>query len=297
MKQLSLLTKVMFGVVAVLLIITVGLGIATVVKENKVKANNKDTQMVTSVTPKPNTSDNVAQNSTTPEPTAEPTETPTPTPEVIKHYVCIDPAQQAENDSEKEPVGPGAADTISKMSYNSVSVTTKTKECEITLKLAKVIGAELESRGYGVIYTRDSSNVKISNAERAQLSNKSDAEVLLQLQLDSSETAEVAGVYTNVPSKENQFVKNIAVECRTLAEYIHNSVIANTGAADRKIREKDDMAIINYSKVPVGVFTVGFLTNPDEDAKLQSEEYQKLLAKAFADALDDYFAEKDSAAH
>ena len=44
-----------------------------------------------------------------------------------------------------------------------------------------------------------------------------------------------------------------------------------------------------YSKIPVTLIEMGFLTNPQEDKLLNSEEYQDMLVKGMIDGIQEYF--------
>lgn len=293
MKQLSLLTKIMFCIVAILLVITVVLGIMTAVKDSK---ENKDkNQGITSTTVTPIPTSAVSPTGAADTPTPEPTETPTPEPTEVPvtggHKIALDPGQQKSQMSETEPVGPGASATTAKMSYGATSTTTGKREYEWSLEFTLRLKTELEARGYEVVLTREEGDVKISNAERAQFANESGAEIYLSIQADAASNKDAKGIYTQIPSQSNAFVGNMYADCKRLAKTIQNNLIAETGAKDRGVQENDKVAAINYSEIPVAVLQLGFMSNKEEDTNLWSAEYQDKMIKAICDGIDTYFQE------
>ncbi len=294
MKQLSLLTKIMFCIVAILLVITIVLGIMTAVKDSKENKDKNQGISSATITPTPTPASNPGTEATaTPTPTETPTPTPTETPVATGgHKIAIDPGQQKNQMSEKEPIGPGAADTTAKMSYGATSVTTGKREYEWSLPFAQRLKAELEARGYEVVLTREEHNVEISNAERAKFVNESGAEVYLSLQADAASNVDAKGIYTQIPSQSNPFVGSLYSDCKRLAKVIQNNLINETGSKDRGVQEIDKVATINYSEVPVAVLQLGFMSNKEEDTNLWSEEYQDKLIKAICDGIDTYFREQ-----
>lgn len=283
MKQLSNLTKVMFCIVAVLLVITVVLGIATVVKDGKKDTDSNQTSG-TLLSPPPSVDGSQDATAT---PTA--TETPTPTPTPAGHKIALDPGQQKNAMTADEPVGPGSSTMVDKMSYGATSTTTGKREYEWSLLFTLKVKEELVARGYQVILTREENDVELSNADRAKFVNESGAEVYVSIQADAASNAEAKGIYAQVPTKNNSFIGNMYEQCKNLASCMQSALIKETGAKDRGLSETDKVTTLNWSKVPVTVLQLGFMSNKEEDTNLWSDDYQKKMVKAICDGIDAYF--------
>ncbi len=281
-RELSIFSKIMFGSVAALLLVTLALGITTAVKASKGEINN----------PSPSLPPQIADLSGTPKPTgiAGGDVTPAPTEEPAKPIlIAIDPGQQKTQNKDLEPIGPGSATTIEKMGYGATSATTKEREYLWTQRMAELIKTELEARDYQVLLVREVDEDNVSNSERAQRANDAKADMLIGLQLDASSTTTTHGMYVQYASSSNPYIPTDAISgAKKLGDLMHENLIAKTGANDRGVRTTDKLASINWAKMPSVVLTLGYASNPEEDGLLHTDEYLQKITAAICDSIDTY---------
>ncbi len=67
-----------------------------------------------------------------------------------------------------------------KVASGTEGVSTKLPEYELTLSVSKKLKRILEERGYQVVMIRESNDVNLSNAERAEIANKSGASIFVR---------------------------------------------------------------------------------------------------------------------
>ncbi|MRR13292.1 N-acetylmuramoyl-L-alanine amidase [bacterium] len=206
--------------------------------------------------------------------------------------VCIDPGHQAQANSGKEPVGPGATELKAKVTGGAVGVVTRQAEHALVLVLANKVKERLERYGVTVVMTRTTGSVDISNSQRAAVANQSGADLFLRLHADSNTNADVRGVSTLYPAG-NDWVAPIEQESLRAAGMIHKQLLASTAANDRGVVDRADLAGFNYSQVPAVLVETGFLSNPVDDRQLADGEYQDTLADAIARGVLQYLGVTD----
>ena len=202
--------------------------------------------------------------------------------------VCIDPGHQARGNSSKEPNGPGSTIMKAKVTTGATGCVTGARESQINLQVAIKLQKILSSRGYTVIMCRTSQDVDISNAERATIANNANAAAFVRIHCDSSTSSSATGTMTMAPSSSNRYCANIASQSQALARSVLNNTCAITGSKNRNVSITDTMTGLNWSKVPVTIVEMGFLSNPTEDRLLNDSSYQDKLALGIANGIGEF---------
>lgn len=202
--------------------------------------------------------------------------------------IVIDPGHQAKANIEQEPIGPGAKETKYKVSGGTTGAVTKHPEYVLTLEASNLLKSYLENRGFQVILTRTSHDVNISNRERAEIANKNDADLFVRIHADGSESPETSGFSVLIPAKENAYTAPVYEDSYRAARMVLTHISKEIPLHQNGIFFRHDMTGFNWSKVPVILPEIGFMTNPEEDKKLSDDVYLANLMELLASGIEEY---------
>lgn len=70
------------------------------------------------------------------------------------------------------------------------------------------------------------------------------------------------------------------------------AAIKATGAKNNGIVQRSDLTGFNFAEVPTILIEMGFMSNPEEDALMETQNYQDQLAQGVCDGIIAYFADQ-----
>lgn len=161
-------------------------------------------------------------------------------------------------------------------------------EKDVNLSIALILKDKLEEKGFQVILTRENdeslatsgaTNKKSSDMNnRIEIINGVKADCLISIHQNSYSSSSVKGAQV--------FYHGTSAESRELAEAIQKSLIENVDSNNhRKAKEGSDYFILRKSVCPGVIVECGFLSCPEETAKLVDEGYQNKLADAIVEGI------------
>ena len=218
--------------------------------------------------------------------TAEPTATPEPTqtPRLYGLRIGIDPGHQEHANSEKEPVAPNSSETKAKVSSGTAGVSTGVAEYITDLEVALKLREALEAQGCEVYMTREVNDIDISNLERAEMMNELGVDLVLRLHCDGAtdKSANGIGMFVRATGEKQE-------ESEAAAKVLLEAMSEATGAKARGVFLRDTYTMNNWSIVPCILVEMGYMSNPEEDEKLNDPAYQDLLVQGMVEGIARYF--------
>lgn len=203
--------------------------------------------------------------------------------------IGIDPGHQLKPDYGLELLSPDSDKTKVRMSKGAKGIKTGIEECRINLQVSLKLRELLEESGATVIMTRTKNDVSISNMERAVLMNESNVDVWIRIHCDYSASSKSVGASILLPSRRTS--PDIYKASLKLGISVLEAFCAETGSHVRAISQRTDQTAFNWSKAPVFVLEMGYLSNPAQDIKLNTAKYQEACAKSICKGFIDYFAQ------
>lgn len=198
--------------------------------------------------------------------------------------IVIDPGHASRTSLEKEQQAPGSSIMKVKEPGGAQGINTKTPEYLVNMEVAVRLRSLLQEKGYTVIMTKTENKQMLGNIARAEVGNNANADLVIRIHADSSESSSANGASMLVPAN-NKYTGNIYNVSKKYGAVVLNNLIEDIGMKNRGVVARDDMTGFNWSKVPVILVEMGFQSNPFEDKLLASSSYQDKLAKSLSEGI------------
>ena len=202
-----------------------------------------------------------------------------------KKVIVIDPGHANKSDLTKEVAAPGSSEMKIKDGGGAQGIVTRTPEYLINMKVSLKLKTLLEAKGYQVVMTKTDNAVSLGNVERANIWNAANAALAIRIHADSVNDSSVSGASMLVPAAINENTKAIYQESKRCGTIVLSALVNNVGMKNRGVVEHKDMTGFNWSKVPVILVEMGFLSNQNEDKLLSSDIYENKLAEGLCNGI------------
>ncbi|NLO99596.1 MAG: cell wall hydrolase [Clostridiaceae bacterium] len=189
--------------------------------------------------------------------------------------------------------GHGGEDPGKVSNYSSLA------EKDLNLRIAQLLKDLLEQDGYTVYMTRteDKLNYSAGTKEiyqkrkqdltaRKKFIDESGADAVVSIHMNSFSETKYYGAQTFYPPS--------SIDSERLAKNIQNALIDVCDKTNKRtaLLKKERIILFRDLKVPTALVECGFLSNPEEEAKLKTLEYQELLAKGIKKGIDSFFGKE-----
>ncbi|MCA1063526.1 SH3 domain-containing protein [Rossellomorea aquimaris] len=154
-----------------------------------------------------------------------------------------------------------------------------TLEKLLTMRTGELLAEKLKSAGAEVVLTRKNDEY-LSLPSRVSLSHYYQADAFISIHFDSIMDSSIVG-HTTFYYQSHQ---------KELAENIHGSLADRLPTRDRGVRT-GDYHVIRENNQPAVLLELGFLSNPAEEANVNTQYFQELAATAIYHGLGDYFSD------
>jgi N-acetylmuramoyl-L-alanine amidase len=221
---------------------------------------------------------------------------------------------------------PGALQYVTtKDNKGRAKKTIRTKEKDIALRAARILGKTLQERGYNVLYTR-TDDTKIQLEDRVLAANIKKADLFISLHCNANNSSSVRGFETYYLGKaRNDIVLRLAAkennvdpvkisdtqkivmdlvhsfkieESKVLAQHVQKNCVRQLsakykGIVDHGARSAPFFVLIG-AKMPAVLVEIGYITNPAEADLLRSDAYLQRVSDGIAAGIDSYRQELQS---
>jgi N-acetylmuramoyl-L-alanine amidase len=182
--------------------------------------------------------------------------------------------------------------------HDAGAVSPIAKEKDLNLAVARRLRKLLQNHGFRVVMTRDA-DYFLTLQQRVEIANRIPDSVFVSIHHNAGrsaasgiETFTLAPQGTTSPFARSRCFEDLAgnnqdSENIALATAVHSRAIRSSGAIDRGI-QRARFSVLCTIRRPAILFEGGFVSNPEECAKMATSAYQTLLADSICKGIVAY---------
>ncbi len=168
----------------------------------------------------------------------------------------------------------------------TTGVTSKVKEKDLNLLVAKKLDEKLRENGFETLLIR-SEDMYIGLYERAEIANKSDGDAFISIHFNANTNPDISGIETiYCPSYESE-VKN--EDNYPFAKTLHDELLKKLEREDRGIKRKPQIVVTRETKMVAALLELGYLSNLEEEEMIVNHDYIDKAIEAITNGLIKYF--------
>jgi N-acetylmuramoyl-L-alanine amidase len=171
-------------------------------------------------------------------------------------------------------------------------------EKELALDVSLKLKDLLAKSSIPFALTRET-DVAVSLSQRVNFAKEKNADLFVSIHANSYSNPSANGIETLYPvnsiPKDNYVVsegKPERQDSQALATYVQKRLVEKLELADRKIKKRDNLYVLNKTSMPAILAEIGFMTNATDAAKLNTQEYRQKAAEAIYLGIVDYLKAK-----
>ncbi|MCL1845562.1 MAG: N-acetylmuramoyl-L-alanine amidase family protein [Defluviitaleaceae bacterium] len=167
-------------------------------------------------------------------------------------------------------------------------------EKDFALTVSQMVMQLLDADPFITAFATRHADTYVSLLGRAEFANNIGAGLFVSLHANAASrnrvvNPDVQGIETWYTIGELEYAANNRTNSRSIAQIFQRNLIIATHANDRGLRN-GELVVLRETEMPSVLLELGFLTSPDEAARLASPIYQAMLAQAIYQSIVEAFA-------
>ena len=153
-------------------------------------------------------------------------------------------------------------------------------EKDVNLEISKILKEKLETNGANVIMTREDDSFVGLN-DRVEIANKNNAQIFISIH--NNALPDSAAHLKSTGSETYYFYQ----QSKELAKDVVEALAKETGFKNNGAKAQS-FAVVRNTNCPAILVEVGYIINPEDNAKLIDKDYQNKIAEAILHGLENY---------